>query len=840
MDKTRLVKEVAHLFELTGHRVQTSVTINHREIDVVAEELTGLLRKTILIECADYEQTVGVDKLQEDLRKLRSAQENLRDRAVIMHVSRRGYSPAASGYANENGIAISTIEALSARLVNFDPYVQAVENEQIRKVIQAEYQPTRIHFDEHPRDSKPALNFLDAWLSEGGSWLTLIGDYGVGKSWTLKRFLYELMDRYKESPTAAPLPLFVPLQRFCKAFGFDTLILGTFQIYGLTGIHYPAFEYLARNGRVVFLFDSFDEMAQVLSRDVLRENLSELLTGAHGCRAIMSSRPTYFESRAERLVVVEKGGTSQWHALDEVEFERKTAISRAITGQLAEAQFARLNDLTADQRKKLFAIVLGNNPVAHKRLADLFLRFQELETISQRAVIARLLTTVAETLATDQKVMTVDGYPLIPDELKLLNQAKIFEIVVYNLLYRDAHIGVLTSAERLAFLRHFAVFLQRVDRGFFAGPDAIRELVERVFSQRLARTDSPQQQLENFTRICRRHSGLTTERQFLDTSGNIDSPVDEQDTDSRVGFSHNSLREFLAADALVDFIKNETEYPDLSSMVVTPAIGDFVFDVAHYQLDLPGKIAVAYRSTPDPALRQQLFKVISRFVHQDGTMVQSLLGNPPIFDGLDLTTQDLSSLGLRDASFVGCLMFDTDLRQTDLRQAKFDGSIIYNVLLDGAQIGSADFRSAELDSIYVFDQFEKRTSGVYKGKDARQWLFSNGGLVYPDEDLNPLLGRPWYEAAREVTRTLEKRMAGTHQDVALWKGTRTEQRDFARAFVEFLTSQGILFQVKKSDTGPGWVLKVHRKHRSLISDFSQRGVISPELKSFFDRYLGKQ
>ena len=72
MDKTSLVKAVANLFELTGHRVQTSVKVNHREIDVVAEELNTLLRKTVLIECADYSAPVGVDKLQTDLLKCES------------------------------------------------------------------------------------------------------------------------------------------------------------------------------------------------------------------------------------------------------------------------------------------------------------------------------------------------------------------------------------------------------------------------------------------------------------------------------------------------------------------------------------------------------------------------------------------------------------------------------------------------------------------------------------------------------------------------------------------------------------------------------------------------
>jgi hypothetical protein len=101
-------------------------------------------------------------------------------------------------------------------------------------------------------------------------------------------------------------------------------------------------------------------------------------------------------------------------------------------------------------------------------------------------------------------------------------------------------------------------------------------LVERLFQDYLKRTDTPQQLLENYYRACRRHSGLTTEGQFLDTSGNIDAPVDEADTESRVGFSHNSLREYLAADALADHLVRGTDYPDLSEMSITDLIGDFL------------------------------------------------------------------------------------------------------------------------------------------------------------------------------------------------------------------------------------------------------------------------
>ena len=82
MDKTILVEKVSDLFRVSGYRVKTSVRINHREIDIVAEEMQGLVRKTILVECADYASPVGIPKLQEDLRAYPSR--NLKNEETIL------------------------------------------------------------------------------------------------------------------------------------------------------------------------------------------------------------------------------------------------------------------------------------------------------------------------------------------------------------------------------------------------------------------------------------------------------------------------------------------------------------------------------------------------------------------------------------------------------------------------------------------------------------------------------------------------------------------------------------------------------------------------------------
>ena len=840
MDKTELTHQVAHLFRISGHKVDTSVRLNHREIDVRAESTQGLIRQIILVECADHKTPVGVKKLQEDITKLQSARETMQKNVLLMHVSRYGYSPDASGYASERGVSIYSLTSLTHQLVNFDSYIRAVETDRARNIILNEYQPTKINYDGRAlRNAKPALNFLTEWMTGPSRWLTILGDYGVGKSWMLKRFLYFGIEKYKQDPESFPLPFFVPLQRFTKSFDYRNLILGVFQSHGMAGVVYDAFEHLASAGRILFLFDSFDEMAQHLHRDTIRENLKELLVGMSGTsRAIMTSRPTYFESRAERLLAVDAGGTLTWHPLDRSADDRKVALSRFLTRSLETSQFARLMDLSTSQRRKLFATVLGAGSKSFRTLSDLLDRFRELGSISQRAVIARLLTTVAETLASGDRVETVEGYPLIPDDLKVLNQGKIFEIVVHNLLYRDAQIGSLSAGERYFFLKSLAVSLQQFGRDTFAAPDDMRDIVERIFSVQLQKSDARQQRLEQYYRACRRHSGLTTESQFQDNTGRLDLPVEESDSTARVGFSHNSLREYLVADALSDFVLRESWIDKLSTVSMTEAVIGFFVDLTVYAPELADKLSDVYAACTDSNLRERLFRLLFGLVCSDTRNNIHYLGRPARLTHLDLSGLDFSGFPLRSADFAGSILPDTDLRNADLVEARFDGAILDGTMFDRAKIEFSDFTHADIQSIFVFDEYDSNTSSVLRGKEARQWLFSHGARVRDWQTLNPLLGKPWYEAAREVTRTLGRRIAGTHQDRALSKGTHLDYRRFAEDFVGHLRNSGVLMDVKRNRDG-AMLVKVASEYRSVIRRFSDDGDIDVVLQTFFDKFVDR-
>jgi hypothetical protein len=255
---------------------------------------------------------------------------------------------------------------------------------------------------------------------------------------------------------------------------------------------------------------------------------------------------------------------------------------------------------------------------------------------------------------------------------------------------------------------------------------------------------------------------------------------------------------------------------------------------------LIGKLQNKYTYCEDSNLVEIIFKIIFRFIQKEPQKNISLLGKPPLVANIDLSGLDMSGLPLRYARINNCIASDTDFRKADLAQVSFDGTILENIMLDDAILSDSDFTAADILSIYVFDKFDTKTSGILKGKNARQWLFSNGAKVSPIDDLNPLMGKPWYEAAREVTRTLERKIAGTHQDISLSKGTKMAYRIFAKEFVNYLLNKEILERKVKSKTGPGWVVQVKPEYRELIKNFSQDGAIKPEIEPFFSKYLQEE
>lgn len=150
------------------------------------------------------------------------------------------------------------------------------------------------------------LEYLMEWVQDDTSKLTLLGDFGSGKSWTLYILSKKLLRN-------GWYPFLIPLRRLRPAVEHDDLIKSILD-YIQNWMPKCSVEIQARNlekwvkrNDVIFIFDGFDEYASkiigksdTVGRSTLGEHLIALLNLHHlGCRVLVSSRPTVFKNHTE-------------------------------------------------------------------------------------------------------------------------------------------------------------------------------------------------------------------------------------------------------------------------------------------------------------------------------------------------------------------------------------------------------------------------------------------------------------------------------------------------------------------------------------------------------------
>jgi len=101
-------------------------------------------------------------------------------------------------------------------------------------------------------------------------------------------------------------------------------------------------------------------------------------------------------------------------------------------------------------------------------------------------------------------------------------------------------------------------------------------------------------------------------------------------------------------------------------------------------------------------------------------------------------------------------------------------------------------------------------------------IFLSAGIGATADRLNQFMGKPWYEAAREVTRTLAKRLYGTHQETSLAKGIQAKFRLFAEEFSQYLVREGILEKVVRSKYGNIGSSGSSQNTKKISSDFRMK------------------
>ncbi|MDX3640928.1 NACHT domain-containing protein [Streptomyces sp. MB09-02B] len=203
--------------------------------------------------------------------------------------------------------------------VDFEPYIEWLQNETKSRKIDTRYIPLSCQKEEVDPATGEPLDISSYHWQEGGldryveTWLTdpakkhlsLLGEFGMGKSWFCLHFASKLAEAWrdaKERGLPRPrVPLVVPLRDYAKQTSVAALLSEFFFNKHKIGLRsYDVFSVLNRMGRLLLIFDGFDEMASRIDRNTMVGNFWELAKAVEpGAKVLLSSRTEHFPEAKE-------------------------------------------------------------------------------------------------------------------------------------------------------------------------------------------------------------------------------------------------------------------------------------------------------------------------------------------------------------------------------------------------------------------------------------------------------------------------------------------------------------------------------------------------------------
>lgn len=204
-----------------------------------------------------------------------------------------------------------TFDELVDQKANFDKYFNWLEDEVKRREIDRYYIDLGCTKDDLDPETGDKLgtshyeridDYIGQWLDDPvAEHISILGEFGTGKTWFSLHYAYRAMQAHKAAKEAGRrrprLPLVIQLRDFIKAMDIETLLsdffFRRFEI-GLPG--YTAYEQLNRMGKLLLIFDGFDEMADRTNRQKQIDNFWQLARAVGpGSKAILTCRTEHFE-----------------------------------------------------------------------------------------------------------------------------------------------------------------------------------------------------------------------------------------------------------------------------------------------------------------------------------------------------------------------------------------------------------------------------------------------------------------------------------------------------------------------------------------------------------------
>lgn len=706
------------------------------------------------------------------------------------------------------------------------------------------------HFEDE-QGKELATNFLTNWRDHGKvdeRWLIITGEYGTGKTALTKILQYRWLREYKKNPSI-PIPFRIELRDFTRQFNARGLLHHFLDNNSIGHIPVDFVYSLLRAGRIILLLDGYDEMAQYLNvreRRVCLGALAELSSG--GAKGILTSRPNYFTETEEFHIfeILYSSLEQQKYYLtkkDRELIEEESQIDELLEEFLDQHERV-LKDLTPSQTESLVKRALRSDPHGRDVVLGILKRiFRSVESgeavsLSGKPVIINYLLEIVEGLKVSDK----------DEHASTLSEWDVYKMIVDQLMMRDLRRSPEVGPDkRRQFLSHLSIKLSQKDYAVISEED-FKDIVSKEFQGDLRRQPTDQ-----------RHQAI--ERYFADLRGSATLTRSPDSDHPGWTFSHNSLREYLVAEYLLNELNSSLIVRDY--VPISDAMRIFVSSLPKETSEkllrnlrkvwhgrhgssqgvgqlftlLWDSLIQLYKNEEDP-VKECLLNIcsgtidlseieISRIFFSSANQQTNIENSS--FTNSTLLSVGFSNVNARGVDFSGAFLDGIMFSETILDDAHFRSAFIVDADFSGASVTNADFSGISKDDIAILVDTMDSSGGKLhlEGLDALGYLCFNGAIIEDIPDYYELKYHPRFAIVEKIIEKLKENTMRQRRGLEQRGAARQDIR-FSREFMKHIENKGLIRTPKNRKD----LVEVTDKGREVFGNFVEKHDVPEDIAQY--------
>ncbi|MHB8065136.1 MAG: NACHT domain-containing protein, partial [Ruminiclostridium sp.] len=517
-----------------------------------------------------------------------------------------------------------------------EKWIDNYEKNDLKKIVK--YLPLSANNE----DKKPIGQldkYLSNWINDSGTHITLLGNYGTGKSTTLRRLMWLKSKDYLSNPDNKRIPIFIELKGFKNAPKTRQLITDMLVNEYDLKINFVKFQELNNQGKFLIILDGFDEMVDKVIDGNIQEHFNELSTLAcENSKVILSCRTHYFKDHNEVL-----------------------EIHNENVEENSEFQILFLNNFTEkDIDEYLKAFFKESWEFYKKTIMDTY----DLYSLAE---IPILLNMIVETL------------PEIKKEGKPINRPSIYETFTNRWLKRDLWRKALHTGERI----------------FFCEQLALHFYTSQVYSVHWK--DLPMHIKNYFGELIK----TSTVLDIFDNDVRTSNFLKRKEDSGEYSFVHKSFMEYFVArlfyknikeklvnglDLLKDYTKSRVIYEFLLEMVTSNDINILKDNISR------NKIKNRVYTSPYSLGNCAFFLLINKYDMRNAYL------DTAIFKGFKIENISFEHGDLGSTVFEDCKIKDVSFKEAILGYSTFEDAELTNVDFSGCTLNKVNFKNTKMDN----------------------------------------------------------------------------------------------------------------------------------------------